>query len=171
MLYPSIGTYCFVIILITSCATTPPRNAAVLGRSAVGARALQTQKTHQQPAIASTREPQSGNDVQFAYGVVQVLVLQLYTRRQEGLSFGGECLKRRCKFGLVGRLGLEVLGVERRECGEGEVDAELLGRDLGVLSCRILSVKQSKIRARRNSTHSRQPYPSRSSPTSSPSTA
>lgn len=37
---PVIGTYCFVIILIISCATKPPKNAAVLGRSAVGDRAL-----------------------------------------------------------------------------------------------------------------------------------
>ena len=35
-----IGMYCFVIILITSCATNPPRKAAVFGRSAVGERAL-----------------------------------------------------------------------------------------------------------------------------------
>ena len=38
--YPLTGTYCFVIILITSCATNPPRKADVVGRSAVGDRAL-----------------------------------------------------------------------------------------------------------------------------------
>ena len=37
---PAMGTYCFVIILIASCATRPPRKAATFGRSAVGARAL-----------------------------------------------------------------------------------------------------------------------------------
>ncbi len=38
--YPLTGMYCFVIIFIASCATIPPRNAATLGRSAVGARTL-----------------------------------------------------------------------------------------------------------------------------------
>lgn len=37
---PAIGIYCFVMILMISCATRPPRNAAELGRSAVGDRAL-----------------------------------------------------------------------------------------------------------------------------------
>lgn len=38
--YPLMGTYCFVIILMASCATSPPRNADVVGMSAVGERAL-----------------------------------------------------------------------------------------------------------------------------------
>jgi len=37
---PAMGIYCWVMILIISCATKPPRNAAELGRSAVGDRAL-----------------------------------------------------------------------------------------------------------------------------------
>lgn len=37
---PLIGIYWWVIILMVSCATRPPRKAAVLGRSALGARTL-----------------------------------------------------------------------------------------------------------------------------------
>lgn len=38
--YPFIGTYCLVIILIVSWATSPPTNAAVFGTSAFGVRSL-----------------------------------------------------------------------------------------------------------------------------------
>lgn len=41
MQYPLTGTYCFVIILMASCATMPPRKAAVLGSSAEGVRTLE----------------------------------------------------------------------------------------------------------------------------------
>lgn len=51
--YPSTGTYCFVIIFITSCATSPPRKAAVLGRSAVGERALQREQIRYYQCLGS----------------------------------------------------------------------------------------------------------------------
>lgn len=43
--YPLIGIYCFVMILMTSCATSPPSRAALFGRSAVGVRTLDNKIT------------------------------------------------------------------------------------------------------------------------------
>ena len=57
--YPLIGTYCFVITLIVSCVTMPPRTArAVFGSSADGIRALngsETQTRHAEQARTSLR--------------------------------------------------------------------------------------------------------------------
>jgi hypothetical protein len=74
--YPLTGTYCVVIILMVSCATMPPRKAAVLGSSAVGARALK------RDVMAGVRRWEGG--LQLSDGVVELLG-QLYAIAYDAL--------------------------------------------------------------------------------------
>lgn len=72
-------------------------------------------KASQRPDVSfpvSPRDKEGRKHVQFTNSVVQILVLQLYTLRQDGLSLGCEFFERRCEVGLVGCLRLEVLSVE-----------------------------------------------------------
>ena len=70
---PLIGIYWWVIILIVSCATRPPRKAAVLGRSALGARTL-------------CRETQYQGFCRFRREIIRTL-LQQHTRIPQAVSY------------------------------------------------------------------------------------